>query len=157
MRARVAEKVARAPLEAHRQRTWLNAIKVVGRREREVERTANVLGQYKLVKGRPVPARGTFDWARSYSRADRIVARTEVGDRVVSTVFLGLDHSPLGRGAPVLWETLVFCDPRMRELLGNVRLVRDTDDEWFGRYTSRADALRDHARIVAEVRKARLQ
>ena len=37
---------------------------------------------------------------------ERIIARTQVGDAFVSTVFLVIDHG-LGK-VPVLWETMVF-------------------------------------------------
>ena len=36
------------------------------------------------------------------------VARDEIGDTVVSTVFLGLDHRHFGDGPPVLFETMIF-------------------------------------------------
>lgn len=39
--------------------------------------------------------------------ADRHVARTDLSDSWVSTVFLGLDHSFSG-GPPVLFETMIF-------------------------------------------------
>lgn len=42
-----------------------------------------------------------------FSSDDRIVGRTICGRSVVSTVFLGLDHS-FGGKVPVLWETMVF-------------------------------------------------
>lgn len=38
----------------------------------------------------------------------RRVDLTEVGPYVVSTVWLGLDHSYLGQGPPVIFETMVF-------------------------------------------------
>lgn len=36
------------------------------------------------------------------------VARTDVGNRRISTVFLGIDHNYGGQGGPLLWETMVF-------------------------------------------------
>lgn len=39
---------------------------------------------------------------------ERRVAKTEVGEAVVSTVFLGLDHRQSLHGEPVLFETMVF-------------------------------------------------
>jgi hypothetical protein len=67
---------------------------------------------------------------------DRRVALTEdlPGGVRVSTVFLALDHS-FGDGPPVLWETMVFpADSYM-----------DLECE---RYTSQADALAGHERMV---------
>ncbi len=38
---------------------------------------------------------------------NRIVEKTEIGNILVSTVFLGIDHS-WGGGSPVLFETMIF-------------------------------------------------
>lgn len=38
----------------------------------------------------------------------KFVARDEIGNKVVSTVFLGLDHSYVSGEPPVLFETMVF-------------------------------------------------
>lgn len=56
---------------------------------------------------RPVPERDLFKWAEWFESANRTVARNTIGDAVISTVFLGLDHCYSG-GAPILWETMVF-------------------------------------------------
>jgi hypothetical protein len=58
----------------------------------------------------PISEPDTLRWAMWYEEADRCVAQTGNGDRLVSTVFLGLDHN-YGRargGPPRLFETLVF-------------------------------------------------
>jgi len=36
------------------------------------------------------------------------VGRTTIGEVAVSTAFLGLDHNRLGRGTPILFETMIF-------------------------------------------------
>ena len=65
------------------------------------------------------------------------VGWTSIGEHIdVSTVFLPLDHSWNG-GPPVLWETMVF----------------GLEDEICERYTSYADAVAGHARIVTEISK----
>lgn len=46
-------------------------------------------------------------WGRWFEKADRRVAQTDLGDKRVSTVFLGIDHS-MGVGPPLLFETMVF-------------------------------------------------
>ena len=46
-------------------------------------------------------------WAEIIRTSHRQVAKTDLGDIRVSTVFLGLDHS-LGDGPPLLFETMVF-------------------------------------------------
>ena len=61
-----------------------------------------------------VPCASVEEWARAFEHSDRSVARTAMlgwpRDKiVVSTVFLGIDHS-FG-GAEQLWfETMVFCN-----------------------------------------------
>jgi hypothetical protein len=98
-----------------------------------------VSGRYILgPDGAPVPEPDLLTWARWYETADRTLARHEGGGGMVSTVFLGLDHA-WGGGKPVLWETLVFGGP----LDGEMR-----------RYTSKKDAARGHAEMVARVRAA---
>lgn len=39
---------------------------------------------------------------------NRIVAKSTIGDYLVSTVFLGLDHQWEDEGPPLLFETMVF-------------------------------------------------
>lgn len=51
---------------------------------------------------------------------------------LVSTVFLGLDHS-FGDGPPVLWETMVFNGEH-------------DQDQW--RYTSQEEAIAGHSHAV---------
>ena len=48
------------------------------------------------------------EWARRFEHDDRVLAKTDIGDTQVSTVFLGLDHNMSGEGLPILWETMVF-------------------------------------------------
>ena len=93
------------------------------------------IGHYILDdQGEPVPEPDICKWGRWFENTEnRIVARDEVGDAQVSTVFLGLDHSFLGVGAPVLWESMVFGGPL------------DGEQE---RYTSKAEALAGHADMV---------
>lgn len=51
---------------------------------------------------------GTVQWGRWMEDfTKRLVARTDVGDLWVSTVFLGRDAS-LGLGKPRLWESAIF-------------------------------------------------
>jgi hypothetical protein len=78
-------------------------------------------------------------WAQWFETADRQIARTDVGEVKVSTVFLGMDHG-WGDGAPVLWETMLFGGP---------------EDQTLWRYSSRMEALAGHAEAVALVEAAR--
>jgi hypothetical protein len=68
-----------------------------------------------ILKGREaVPAADLMEWANWYETADRNVARSQIGDVKVSTVFLGLNHQ-WGKGPPILFETMVFGGPLDQE------------------------------------------
>jgi hypothetical protein len=57
------------------------------------------------------PREGLFRWADWFENnpGERTIGNTSIGGCMVSTVFLGLDHS-FCRGAAVLFETMVFPD-----------------------------------------------
>jgi hypothetical protein len=63
-----------------------------------------------ILKGKtPVKEDDLFAWAEWFESADRHVAKTALGEDVlVSTIFLGLDHNFLGKGGPILFETMIF-------------------------------------------------
>jgi hypothetical protein len=84
--------------------------------------------------GEPVPEPDLIAWGRWMGDgATRRVAMDWVGDVRVSTVFLGLDHSFVPGGAPVLWETMIFGGEH---------------DGHTDRYTSQAEAIAGHASAV---------
>lgn len=62
-------------------------------------------GLYILDGKTPVPCFDPSTW--SVSRRDKVVGRDQFGAVVISTVFLGMDHSFSG-GTPVLFETMIF-------------------------------------------------
>jgi hypothetical protein len=66
--------------------------------------------KYILYGHEAKPATDLLSWGRWFEKADRTVARSEIGASAVSTVFLGRDHS-FGGGAPLLFETMVFGGP----------------------------------------------
>jgi hypothetical protein len=69
---------------------------------------------YLLTKDRQVVACADLqEWAIAWGTASNQIARTVLGTAVVSTVFLGLDHSFTG-GPPVLFETMIFDKGRPR-------------------------------------------
>lgn len=71
------------------------------------------MGRYKLDQaGEPIECDDLREWASWFQDEpkDRIVCKEKVGESLVSTVFLALDHQ-FGDGPPVLWETLVFEGP----------------------------------------------
>jgi len=90
---------------------------------------------YRLEGKTPVIA-DDFD---SAFKTDRRVARTEVGDVVVSTVFLVIDHNHFGGGGPILFETMVFG--------GSL-------DQEMKRYRTWDEAAAGHEEMVALVKAA---
>lgn len=60
-----------------------------------------------VLEGKEIRECGLMEWARSMESTDRKIARDEIGDITVSTVFLGIDHGFEG-GKPLLFETMVF-------------------------------------------------
>lgn len=77
------------------------------------------------------------DWVRLCGDdAYRRVAKTDVGDVLVSTVWLGIDHAFGGGGPPVIFETMVFGGPL---------------DEECDRYSTEAEAIAGHEAMVARV------
>lgn len=68
--------------------------------------------RYYILEGKtPVPVSNFIQWmVKSMDRSSWNVDRTDIGDCVVSTVFLGIDHSMSFREpcAPILFETMVF-------------------------------------------------
>jgi hypothetical protein len=83
----------------------------------------------------PIPVEADDPRFKDFWEGDtnRRVAQTTIGDVVVSTVFLGLDHSYTD-GPPILWETMIFGGPH-------------NEEQW--RYCSRAAAAAHHEAIVA--------
>jgi len=94
--------------------------------------------------GEPVEATRE-EWVRWFgvSFDARVIDRTEVGDGTeVSTVFLTIDRQRLPGQPPLLFETMIF------------------DGQWdsysyLWRWSTRAEAVAGHARIVAALRDGR--
>jgi len=63
--------------------------------------------KYILINDKPVAEPDVIKWADWYDSADRVVAKADIGDVSISTVFLGIDHS-FGYGSPILYETMIF-------------------------------------------------
>ena len=94
------------------------------------------LKNYILIGQSPVEEPDLLKWAEWFETADRVVAQTDVGPYVVSTIFLGIDHQ-FGKGPPLLFETMVFID-------GDAEDYQRRCATWLG-------AERQHARMVALV------
>ena len=93
---------------------------------------------FYLLDERGQPVLSSFEeTAHLFGAADtqRRVAWTERGGVAVSTVFLVIDHNH-GRGAPILWETMV---------------ERDGGWEEQDRYCTLKEAIEGHKAMVAEV------
>jgi hypothetical protein len=76
-------------------------------------------------------------WCDFMCSKERIVAQTRLGDVLVSTVFLGLDHGWGRKGPPILFETMIFGG-------------EFDEDCW--RYSSWDDAEAGHNAAVRKVR-----
>lgn len=63
---------------------------------------------YKLIGRLPVPCRDPQEWSEWFGTTDRHVAKTDIGPLWVSTVFLGITAFADDRGAPLLFETMIF-------------------------------------------------
>lgn len=106
------------------------------------------LGDHWILDDDLKPVRAPMvEWSLWFEkqRNERILRRSHLGVYLISTVFLGLDHS-FGRGAPILWETMVF-DERGR------RRRRDAPEpdglQW--RYRTIEEATAGHSRAEAYV------
>ncbi len=100
---------------------------------------------YYVLEGHEVkqPA-DVLEWGRYFEKADRHVAKTDVGPFWVSTVFLGIDHQ-FGEGPPLLFETMVFRnDPDG---------TRNMSDLWSDRASTWEEAELTHAWGVAWAQK----
>lgn len=111
------------------------------------------IGRYMLdADGRtPILARDLFEWARWFEDScgdeRRRVGQTYLADGavMVSTVFLGLDHS-FREGPPVLWETMVFVE--VDPAPPNLKALAESHVE---RYTSWEAARAGHEAVVAAI------
>jgi hypothetical protein len=66
--------------------------------------------KYILDGRNPIPCADFMTRARWFETSDRHVAKTDLGDVRVSTVFVGLDRS-FGDGPPLVFETMIFGGP----------------------------------------------
>ena len=98
------------------------------------------MGNYILNDdGEPVAEPDVIKWAHWFETAERHVGKTQFGDVLVSTVFLGTDHNFGEPGPPILWETMIFGLPY--------------EPEYQERYATRKEAEAGHQVAVAIARK----
>ncbi len=86
--------------------------------------------------GNPVAEPDVVKWAEWFQSADRCVAQEQVGDALISTIFLGVNHN-FTDGPPIVWETMIFGGK--------------LDQEQVRCSGSRKDAEAMHARMVQKV------
>lgn len=94
-----------------------------------------------ILEGKKVIPCDLMTWAKWFETADRTVAKAEIGDSLVSTVFLGIDHSS-GYGPPMLFETMVFG--------GSLDQKQDRYSRW-------EEAERGHEEMCKRVRDAMIK
>ena len=94
-----------------------------------------VMAEYYILEGRTVvPVDNVEEWARRGRPC--VVAQENVGNRRVSTVFLGMDHS--FNGSHALFETMIFPQDSWRE-------------EYCERCSTYEEAEAMHAKAVASM------
>lgn len=96
-----------------------------------------LLSYYILNNKTPMMVEDVLTWGEWFEKADRRVAWTQIGEIVISTVFLGLDHNYSHIGPPILFETMV---------LGGEK------DEYVQRYAIWEEAEWGHREIVNEIK-----
>jgi len=80
----------------------------------------------------------TDDISKCFAKhVDRVVAKTQIGEVGISTVFLGIDHRYDGGGPPLLFETMIFGGEH---------------DKYQERYSSWDEAEAGHKKVVELVR-----
>lgn len=92
---------------------------------------------YILEKGKAVPCSDCIKWSKWMLDhfQERQTAYTRIGNKIISTVFLGMTHGQDDKGRPYLWETMEFG--------------RD-DATLTTRYTSEEDAKAGHQQAVVK-------
>ena len=86
------------------------------------------------------------------------VLRTEFKNKrkenviLISTIFLGMDHSFSLGTKPVLWETMIFCKSALvKTKLRDLGIFRY--DDYQERYDSQAKAIKEHKQIADIIKK----
>ena len=66
------------------------------------------LPNHYILEDKTVKQVDFLTWIMWYQQADRTIARTEIGNVIVSTVFFGLDFSLGSEEYPELFETMIL-------------------------------------------------
>ena len=104
----------------------------------------NLTNDKYILKGKKVVVcHDLLKWSKWFGTADRVVKQDTLKNGLfVSTIFLGLDHNFLGKGKPVLFETMVFAHKKKRATFG-----KGLDQV---RYCTWAEAEAGHRRMVTK-------
>lgn len=98
--------------------------------------------------GEPVEVETMLEWAAWFETADRVVLQTTIGDLLVSSVFLGIDHNFGRKGPPLLYETMVFEGIEWATLMRR----EFPRERYTARHATRAEAIAHHERCVEALR-----
>jgi hypothetical protein len=98
---------------------------------------------YKLIGKKPVPC-NVLDWAIEFEK-DRTVAKTKLGDILISTVFLRVNHSFLDNASPLLFEIMIFRFNHEED--------QGAEEEKCERYSTWDQAEAGHRAMVEKIRK----
>lgn len=71
--------------------------------------------------GVPVACPDLYKWCEYQQNADRTVARSELQQGYVSSVFLGMNHNYRRDDTPILYETMIFGSPVFCDLVSRFR------------------------------------
>lgn len=90
-------------------------------------------------KDEPVPEQDPLVWGKWFEEANLNVASEKIKDKIVSTVFLVVDHNFAGSGEPILQKTAIFD--------------KNGGSEIFRCGGLRKDALKMHEKAIWDLRK----
>ena len=68
----------------------------------------SVRPKYWLLEGKKLVPTTMLRWAHWMETGERLLWKTGNDEIMVSTIFLGLDHSPFPYGPPLVFETMIF-------------------------------------------------
>ena len=95
-------------------------------------------------QGEPVPEPDLIKWGRWFQEQSRrcVVKQEQIGNVKVSTAFLGLNYRFVGKGPPILWESMTFSS------------VKKLDGFQARCSGTRENAMSMHNRMVERVKEA---
>ncbi len=98
------------------------------------------MAEYYILDGKTPVTCEVLEWAKWFGKNDRKVNHTEIGNFIISTVFLGLDHrfGCKSEWLPILFETMVFEGGACADM---------------DRYSSWEQAEEGHDRMVEKVKQ----